>query len=164
MHNTTHRIASPRLPQLNITHYTLSRTISLHLLPPSPTHHTQRITPTGHYGPNQDVMREQPNNSISINLLDDFVLYLQVLLSIPCILCHGSIFIAVVLLCDEQPNYSISINLLDDFVLYLQVLLSIPCILCHGSISIAVVLLCDEHPNYSISINLLDDFVLYVQD
>ena len=33
----------------------------------------------GHYKPNQDIMREQPNNRISVNLLDDFVQYLQIL-------------------------------------------------------------------------------------
>lgn len=38
----------------------------------------------GHYGPNQDIMREQPNNNVSINLLDDFVLYLQCLDPIKC--------------------------------------------------------------------------------
>jgi hypothetical protein len=38
----------------------------------------------GHYLPNQDIMREQPNNPISYNLLDDFVLYLTVLSRIPC--------------------------------------------------------------------------------
>ena len=38
----------------------------------------------GHYGPNQDILREQPNNTVSINLLDDFVLYLQALDNIKC--------------------------------------------------------------------------------
>jgi len=38
----------------------------------------------GHYGPNQDIFREQPNNVVSINLLDDFVLYLQALDNIKC--------------------------------------------------------------------------------
>lgn len=38
----------------------------------------------GHYQPNQNIFREQPNNPISINLLDDFVLYLQALDNIKC--------------------------------------------------------------------------------
>eukprot|EP01031_Cornospumella_fuschlensis_P031175 gene31175-37679_t len=38
----------------------------------------------GHYTPNQDILREQPNNNTSINLLDDFVIYLQTLDSIRC--------------------------------------------------------------------------------
>ena len=38
----------------------------------------------GHYGPNQDIMREQPNNHDSFNLLDDFVLYFHSLDSIAC--------------------------------------------------------------------------------
>lgn len=38
----------------------------------------------GHYQPNQDIFREQPNNLVSINLLDDFVLYLQALDNIKC--------------------------------------------------------------------------------
>jgi hypothetical protein len=38
----------------------------------------------GHYAPNQDLMREQPNNYTSINLLDDFVNYLQCLDPIKC--------------------------------------------------------------------------------
>eukprot|EP00605_Chrysophyceae_sp_TOSAG23-4_P000595 GSChrysophyteH1.ASY1.ANO1.672.1 assembled CDS len=33
----------------------------------------------GHYRPNQDIMREQPNNRLTVNLLDDFVQYLQIL-------------------------------------------------------------------------------------
>lgn len=31
----------------------------------------------GHFKPNQDILREQPQNNTSMNLLDDFVLYLQ---------------------------------------------------------------------------------------
>jgi hypothetical protein len=38
----------------------------------------------GHYQPNQDIMREQPSNSISINLLDDYVAYLNCLSRLPC--------------------------------------------------------------------------------
>lgn len=38
----------------------------------------------GHFGPNQDILREQPNNSVSINLLDDFVAYLQALDALKC--------------------------------------------------------------------------------
>jgi len=38
----------------------------------------------GHYLPNQDIMREQPNNPESYNLLDDFVNYLNCLSRIPC--------------------------------------------------------------------------------
>jgi hypothetical protein len=38
----------------------------------------------GHYLPNQDIMREQPHNAISYNLLDDFVNYLNCLSRIPC--------------------------------------------------------------------------------
>jgi hypothetical protein len=38
----------------------------------------------GHYLPNQDLFREQPNNYTSFNLLDDFVAYLQCLDSIKC--------------------------------------------------------------------------------
>ena len=38
----------------------------------------------GHYQPNQNIFREQPNNVTSINLLDDFVLYLQALDNIKC--------------------------------------------------------------------------------
>lgn len=38
----------------------------------------------GHYQENQDIMREQPSNDISINLLDDFVDYLSTLSRIPC--------------------------------------------------------------------------------
>lgn len=38
----------------------------------------------GHFLPNQDLMREQPNNSASINLLDDLVLFLQALDPIKC--------------------------------------------------------------------------------
>ncbi|RYG69663.1 hypothetical protein EON64_02170, partial [archaeon] len=38
----------------------------------------------GHFGPNQDILREQPNNNTSVNLLDDFVLYLQMLDGIRC--------------------------------------------------------------------------------
>jgi len=33
----------------------------------------------GHFHPNQDIMRQQPQNRISINLLDDFVQYIQAL-------------------------------------------------------------------------------------
>eukprot|EP01038_Epipyxis_sp_PR26KG_P007796 gene7796-10591_t len=38
----------------------------------------------GHFEPNQNIVREQPNNSISINLLDDFVMYLQSLDLLKC--------------------------------------------------------------------------------
>jgi hypothetical protein len=38
----------------------------------------------GHYLPNQDIMREQPNNPVSYNLLDEFVSYLNCLSRIPC--------------------------------------------------------------------------------
>ena len=38
----------------------------------------------GHYGPNQDIMREQPNNFAQVNLLDDFVLYLNTLSRMQC--------------------------------------------------------------------------------
>ncbi|KAJ1428063.1 hypothetical protein B484DRAFT_450044, partial [Ochromonadaceae sp. CCMP2298] len=38
----------------------------------------------GHYLPNQDIMREQPNNVTSYNLLDDYVNYLNCLSRIPC--------------------------------------------------------------------------------
>ena len=38
----------------------------------------------GHYKPNQDVLREQPNNTTSVNLLDDFVAYLITLDAFPC--------------------------------------------------------------------------------
>lgn len=38
----------------------------------------------GHYRPNQDIMREQPNNNGTVNLLDDFVMYLQTLDAIKC--------------------------------------------------------------------------------
>jgi hypothetical protein len=38
----------------------------------------------GHFLPNQNLMREQPKNYTSINLLDDFVLYLQCLDPIKC--------------------------------------------------------------------------------
>ncbi len=38
----------------------------------------------GHYKPNQDIMREQPNNATTVNLLDDFVEYLKVLDGIKC--------------------------------------------------------------------------------
>jgi hypothetical protein len=38
----------------------------------------------GHYQPNQDIMREQPTNTHSINLLDDYVAYLNCLSRIPC--------------------------------------------------------------------------------
>lgn len=31
----------------------------------------------GHFKPNQDILREQPQNNLSVNLLDDFVLYIQ---------------------------------------------------------------------------------------
>jgi hypothetical protein len=38
----------------------------------------------GHYLPNQDIIRDQPNNIIKVNLLDDFVEYLQVLDDMKC--------------------------------------------------------------------------------
>jgi hypothetical protein len=38
----------------------------------------------GHYQPNQDIMREQPNNIVSVNLLEEFVAYLQALDNIKC--------------------------------------------------------------------------------
>jgi hypothetical protein len=38
----------------------------------------------GHYLPNQDIMREQPNNLVSFNLLEEFVKYLGCLSRIPC--------------------------------------------------------------------------------
>ncbi len=38
----------------------------------------------GHFQPNQDIMREQPNNFVQVNLLDDFVSYLQALDGIKC--------------------------------------------------------------------------------
>eukprot|EP01038_Epipyxis_sp_PR26KG_P008072 gene8072-10935_t len=38
----------------------------------------------GHYLPNQDIMREQPNNRVTYNLLDDFVNYQNCLSRIPC--------------------------------------------------------------------------------
>ncbi len=38
----------------------------------------------GHYLPNQDIMREQPNNPMSYNILDDFVSYLTCLCKFPC--------------------------------------------------------------------------------
>jgi hypothetical protein len=38
----------------------------------------------GHYLPNQNVLREQPNNTVSYNLLDDFVNYLNCLSHLPC--------------------------------------------------------------------------------
>jgi inositol 1,4,5-triphosphate receptor type 3 len=38
----------------------------------------------GHFGPNQDLLRDQPNNVSSINLLDDMVVYLQALDPIKC--------------------------------------------------------------------------------
>ncbi len=38
----------------------------------------------GHYRNNQDIMREQPNNNSTVNLLDDFVFYLQALDNIQC--------------------------------------------------------------------------------
>ena len=37
-----------------------------------------QLTCEGHYKPNQDILREQPNNHTTVNLLDDFVEYLQV--------------------------------------------------------------------------------------
>lgn len=38
----------------------------------------------GHYLPNQDVFREQPFNSITINILDDLALYMKCLSRLPC--------------------------------------------------------------------------------
>ena len=38
----------------------------------------------GHYLPNQDIMREQPNNSVSCNVLEDFANYINCLSRIPC--------------------------------------------------------------------------------
>jgi hypothetical protein len=38
----------------------------------------------GHYKPNQFITREQPNNVFSVNLLDDFVSYLNYLSKSPC--------------------------------------------------------------------------------
>ena len=38
----------------------------------------------GHFMPNQDIMREQPNNKLNYNLLDDFVNYLNCLSRLPC--------------------------------------------------------------------------------
>jgi hypothetical protein len=38
----------------------------------------------GHYLPNQDVMREQPNNHVNNNILDELVNYLNTLSQIPC--------------------------------------------------------------------------------
>ena len=38
----------------------------------------------GHYMPNQDIMREQKNNYVNVNLLDDFVAYMQALDTIQC--------------------------------------------------------------------------------
>ena len=38
----------------------------------------------GHFQPNQDLLRDQPNNLLSVNLLDDLVLYLQALDPIKC--------------------------------------------------------------------------------
>ena len=38
-----------------------------------------QLTCEGHYKPNQDIMRDQPNNHTTVNLLDDFVEYLQIL-------------------------------------------------------------------------------------
>lgn len=43
-----------------------------------------QLTCEGHYLPNQNILREQPNNAISINLLDDFVQYLAILDHYPC--------------------------------------------------------------------------------
>lgn len=43
-----------------------------------------QLTCEGHYLPNQDILREQPNNAVSINLLDDFVQYLAILDQFPC--------------------------------------------------------------------------------
>ena len=38
----------------------------------------------GHFTPNQDIMREQPNNKVNYNLLEDFVNYLNCLSRLPC--------------------------------------------------------------------------------
>ena len=38
----------------------------------------------GHYLPNQDLLREQPNNLVSVNLLDVLVLYIQTLDTVRC--------------------------------------------------------------------------------
>lgn len=38
----------------------------------------------GHFLPNQDIMREQPNNHTAFNLLEDFVNYLNCLSRLPC--------------------------------------------------------------------------------
>jgi hypothetical protein len=38
----------------------------------------------GHYGSNQDILREQPNNEESVNVLDDYVNYLDVLMKYRC--------------------------------------------------------------------------------
>jgi len=38
----------------------------------------------GHYLPNQDLLREQPNNLLSVNLLDVLIVYIQTLDSIRC--------------------------------------------------------------------------------
>jgi hypothetical protein len=38
----------------------------------------------GHYQPNQDILREQPANTLSVNLLDDFVAYLNCVSRLPC--------------------------------------------------------------------------------
>jgi hypothetical protein len=38
----------------------------------------------GHFQPNQDILREQPSNEASINLLDDFVGYLNCVSRLPC--------------------------------------------------------------------------------
>lgn len=38
----------------------------------------------GHYRNNQNIMREQPNNPLNINILDDLVSYLNCLSRIPC--------------------------------------------------------------------------------
>ena len=38
----------------------------------------------GHYKPNQDLLRDQTTNSASINLLDDFIMYLNAISRIPC--------------------------------------------------------------------------------
>jgi hypothetical protein len=38
----------------------------------------------GHYLPNQDIMREQPHNRVTYNILDDLVNYLNYLSRIPC--------------------------------------------------------------------------------
>jgi inositol 1,4,5-triphosphate receptor type 3 len=38
----------------------------------------------GHFLPNQDILRDQPHNTASINLMDDFATYFNVLSRIPC--------------------------------------------------------------------------------